>query len=182
MADEHTDLTRAVAAVWAALTTGQHSAAKTAARLAFPTVLERLIGRDISDAEIVAIVRATPTLARPVAGVVEAVHADGSVTATVRGVRPGDPVPPCACGTVEAWHNPGCLLYPEGGYPADQLWRGPPAVGTKAFQQAIDPVCSLCKSRHPLPAVSRPGGGCVVCGQCMCECDELDQLAAEEQT
>jgi hypothetical protein len=41
-------------------------------------------------------------------------------------IKPGDPVPPCACGTVEAWHNPGCSLYPEGGYPADQPWRGPP--------------------------------------------------------
>lgn len=64
--------------------------------------------------------------ARPVAGVVEAVHGDGSVTATVQGIRPGDPIPPCACGVAGPWHNPGCSLYPEGGYPADQPWRGPP--------------------------------------------------------
>lgn len=54
---------------------------------------------------------------------------------------------PCACGTVEAWHNPGCLLYPEGGYPADQPWRGPPckcgadreiARGSRGIQHAIN--------------------------------------------
>lgn len=42
--------------------------------------------------------------------------------------KPGAPAPACACGTVEAWHNPGCTLYPQGGYPADQPWRGPPSL------------------------------------------------------
>lgn len=53
-------------------------------------------------------------------------------------LKPGDPAPPCACGTVEAWHNPGCSLYPEGGYPADQPWRGPP----KPAKAWLCPRCS----------------------------------------
>lgn len=88
-----TDLTRAVAAVWAALTTGQHSASKTAAREQFPVLLECLIGRGITEVEIAAIVRATPTLRpRPLRFAVGVDPARPGAERTVTIPWPADPV------------------------------------------------------------------------------------------
>jgi hypothetical protein len=94
------------------------------ASAAFRRIIERLIAKDTTDAEIVALVRtgaANPGLAPPWADA-RPLEAD-EIPLTILEIKRA---PACACGTVEAWHNPGCGLYPEGGYPADQPWRGPP--------------------------------------------------------
>jgi hypothetical protein len=42
------------------------------------------------------------------------------------------------------------------------------------------PKCPVCGFDHPLPPITNELGACAACGQCLCECDELDQLAADE--